>query len=62
MCVGVKGRGVEEANFLHAFALADVLMTDTTFAGGDVGIRKCFDQLALPLVVALAAVAGMPAG
>eukprot|EP00974_Lingulodinium_polyedra_P051084 4912908-Lingulodinium_polyedra.AAC.1 len=37
-------------------------MTDTPFAGGDVDICKCFDQLARPLVVALAAAAGMPAG
>eukprot|EP00974_Lingulodinium_polyedra_P004619 434268-Lingulodinium_polyedra.AAC.1 len=62
MFAGVRGRGAEEANFLHALELEEHLLLGTFFAGGDVDIKKCFDQLVRPLVVALAAAAGMPTG
>eukprot|EP00974_Lingulodinium_polyedra_P074455 7216468-Lingulodinium_polyedra.AAC.1 len=62
MLAGVNGRGAEETNFLHALELEEHLMAGTPFAGGDVDIRECFDQIVHPLVVALSAPAGTPAG
>eukprot|EP00974_Lingulodinium_polyedra_P042569 4087204-Lingulodinium_polyedra.AAC.1 len=62
MFAGVQGRGAEEANFLHALELEEYLLQGIAFAGGDADIKKCFDQLVCPLVVALAAAAGMPTG
>eukprot|EP00974_Lingulodinium_polyedra_P108566 10507806-Lingulodinium_polyedra.AAC.1 len=60
MFAGVKGRGAEEANFLHALELEEHFLAGLSIAGGDADIRKCFDQLVRALAVAFAAVAGMP--